>query len=735
MATTEEQLITLNSSVAALVAAVNISRGYLDTAVETSEDAADTATTKAAQSSADRLQVGIDRATVETALALILELASDAVSQGNVPIYSSRSSLAALPVPSQITAVRVNGYASAGDGGKALYKRVTSAPTYGGVRSTDRFLPNGTTDNTNGGWWQIAELCPVVEMFGAKGDGVTDDSAAFVEALAYAQRVEGTKGKIYLVKDITLTSRIFDGNGAVLDVAAGAKYGIRVAGYEPQLLNLTMRDSNSNALKSTTLSAGVAAAATSFTVASATALEVGMLATVLMDNGRWHCSIITAIVGTTVTVARAFEAAATSGAAVDCSWSMINVRGATRALLENIKLLNASFGILSDAPTGLSYINNRCRFKNISIEGALVGMVSGRDCADSRYEDIIIRGGKTQTDNFVGDGATAAFTTTKASWRKAHVTVTVGGVFQTQGVHYNVTSPTQITFTGGNIPAASAAIVINTFYEGKSGLLIDATGFSTIRGGDFYKVLESLGFLRGIEIHAKELTSFDQIISDTISGEALLIDACTSIAGIMAFTDLFLGYAHQCLKVTGNSINIQIDGPFWTKRATSSELSGGAVAASAIDVESGSTIYINAAGWAASADKVTSGAGNIFYPGCMTLQFASITSFAAGTTAYFGPGGAATTELSLAPVARPMRVKRFVALNGSAPGSGQSYTFTLRINGVDSAATGSVSNTGVFSLDLKNLDLPVTSLQSLSVKLVTSAGAQTSAFRFVIELV
>src|SRR5690606_37606055 len=101
--------------------------------------------------------------------------ASDAVSQGNVPIYSTRNAVETLEIPAGITAFRTNGFSSVGDGGAALYKRVTSEPAHAGkVMSAD------------GAWWELAETEPNVKMFGAVGDGVANDQAEIVAAVSYA---------------------------------------------------------------------------------------------------------------------------------------------------------------------------------------------------------------------------------------------------------------------------------------------------------------------------------------------------------------------------------------------------------------------------------------------------------------------------------------------------------------------------------------------------------------------
>ena len=52
--------------------------------------------------------------------------------------------------------LRTFGYATVGDGGQAEYFRVASQPsTVARFRSADRYLPNGSIDAGNGGWWEM----------------------------------------------------------------------------------------------------------------------------------------------------------------------------------------------------------------------------------------------------------------------------------------------------------------------------------------------------------------------------------------------------------------------------------------------------------------------------------------------------------------------------------------------------------------------------------------------------
>lgn len=99
----------------------------------------------------------------------LTNLHSDLISQGNLPIYSTSVGMGAINVPQGMLTIRVNGTSTPGDGLGGLYVRVPSEPTTGvKFRSGDRYLPSGTTDMTNGGWWKLAPENLAGSIYNAK---------------------------------------------------------------------------------------------------------------------------------------------------------------------------------------------------------------------------------------------------------------------------------------------------------------------------------------------------------------------------------------------------------------------------------------------------------------------------------------------------------------------------------------------------------------------------------------
>lgn len=101
--------------------------------------------------------------------------------------FASAAALQAAAVAAAIQRIRLQTYDGTHRLGEQNRVRVTSQPAYGGLRSTDRYLPNGSTDATNGGWWGLDHVAASPQMFGAAGDGVTDDIIAFQACVNWAK--------------------------------------------------------------------------------------------------------------------------------------------------------------------------------------------------------------------------------------------------------------------------------------------------------------------------------------------------------------------------------------------------------------------------------------------------------------------------------------------------------------------------------------------------------------------
>lgn len=117
----------------------------------------------------------LGRTTAGTGAVEEISFASLAASGGFLMEWESRAAVALATIDADVDALRTLGYATPGDGGGALYKRVVAEPSHAGkVQSAD------------GGWWELAEKSITPEMFGAAGDGTTDDAASVQAACNYS---------------------------------------------------------------------------------------------------------------------------------------------------------------------------------------------------------------------------------------------------------------------------------------------------------------------------------------------------------------------------------------------------------------------------------------------------------------------------------------------------------------------------------------------------------------------
>ncbi|OYR18957.1 pectate lyase superfamily protein [Brucella thiophenivorans] len=107
--------------------------------------------------------------------------------------YESRAKVEETDIPETDNFVRTAGYYSPGDGGGALYIRVSSEPSHAGKVQSD-----------DGAWWELVRSGRVsILCFGAKGDGVTVNTA-IQDALNYIKATNG--GTLYIPRGVYRTA-------------------------------------------------------------------------------------------------------------------------------------------------------------------------------------------------------------------------------------------------------------------------------------------------------------------------------------------------------------------------------------------------------------------------------------------------------------------------------------------------------------------------------------------------
>jgi hypothetical protein len=176
--------------------------------------------------------------------------------------YATKAAVEAARVPSVALFIRTAGYYAAGDGGGALYKRVSSAPSHPGkIQSLD------------GAWWEYVGEEIDLRALGAYSDGAhaTEDTAAGNSARLMV--AAGKINKIILPRNaVTLsndanawafasgTVEIVGDRTSILKAADGAGIGALIEPYgtaKVTLRGFTLDGNRDNGGLSTTLSAAI----------------------------------------------------------------------------------------------------------------------------------------------------------------------------------------------------------------------------------------------------------------------------------------------------------------------------------------------------------------------------------------------------------------------------------------------------------------------------------------------
>ncbi|MBN7777786.1 hypothetical protein JYP49_14390 [Nitratireductor aquimarinus] len=103
------------------------------------------------------------------------QAAAESAASANLSNADSRSAAVLTNFPGSVSYVRTAGYASAGDRGGALYRRVVSEPSHA-----------GKFQSADGAWWELSESVVNYAMFGADLTGVTVADAEMAAAHEYA---------------------------------------------------------------------------------------------------------------------------------------------------------------------------------------------------------------------------------------------------------------------------------------------------------------------------------------------------------------------------------------------------------------------------------------------------------------------------------------------------------------------------------------------------------------------
>jgi hypothetical protein len=111
--------------------------------------------------------------------------------------FETRADAIASVIAPSVNGITTLGYASAGDGGSASYKRVSSEPSHA-----------GKFQSADGAWWEMVRVGFISPLqFGAVGDSVADDTAAMQAWLLSGTRLWLPGGYTFRVTDTLALSK------------------------------------------------------------------------------------------------------------------------------------------------------------------------------------------------------------------------------------------------------------------------------------------------------------------------------------------------------------------------------------------------------------------------------------------------------------------------------------------------------------------------------------------------
>jgi|GEM_PF-956510 len=255
------------------------------------------------------------------------------------------------------------------------------------------------------------------------------------------------------------------------------------------------------------------------------------------------------------------------------------------------------------------------------------------------------------------------------------------------------------------------------------------------RGGHQLTSINCIGLDTGYSLHDAVLTVFTSCIVDATSSYGVqMTGACDKVK----FTDLFCAF-NAGIYVGGTSANIQFNGletynigsiPIWGQAGWYE------IAGPYYDLTVADTASVVVRNWTGSKRISVAAGAKLIVDDGENYEGKSVGTVAAGATTYLGVQGQ-TATINDAQWRAPYDcyIIRLMPTVGTAPGAGQSFTYTALINGVATTLSAAISGTSFGGVDNWSGTLvPVSKGASINIELVTSAAAAASMHSCILQI-
>jgi hypothetical protein len=255
------------------------------------------------------------------------------------------------------------------------------------------------------------------------------------------------------------------------------------------------------------------------------------------------------------------------------------------------------------------------------------------------------------------------------------------------------------------------------------------------RGGHQLTSINCIGLDTGYSLHDAELTVFTSCIVDATSSYGVqMTGACSKVK----FTDLFCAFTAG-IYVGGTSDDIQFNGletynigniPIWGQAGWYE------IAGPYYDLTVANTASVVVRDWTGSKRISVAATAKLVVDDGENYEGKSVGTVAAATTTYLGVQGQ-TATISDAQWRAPYDcyIIRLMPTAGTAPGVGQSFTYTALINGVATTFSSTISGTSFGGVDnWSGTLIPVSKGAAINIELVTSAGAAAARHSCILQI-